>query len=99
MNSYKILKKINLSNQHKPTGKTKHYRAKNFNFSDREELPSPSSLQIVQFLDDPGYYLLYFDKQGEELTDTYHESIEKAMDQANFEFNILPHEWKSPHDL
>jgi hypothetical protein len=48
---------------------------------------------IAQLLPDPGYLLLYLDEDGEELTDTYHESLEKALDQANWEFNIEPDEW------
>jgi hypothetical protein len=28
------------------------------------------------------------------MTDTWHESLEQAMDQANFEFGLLPNEWE-----
>jgi hypothetical protein len=51
-------------------------------------------LEIVQLLPDSGYYLLYVDEKDSEMTDTWHESIERAMDQANFEFGLLPSEWK-----
>lgn len=48
---------------------------------------------IAQLLPDPGYYLLYLDESGEEITDTYHDSLEKALDQAKWEFNVEPDEW------
>jgi len=39
-------------------------------------------LRIAQFAGDDGYYLLRCDGNGKELTDTYHPSIEDAVDQA-----------------
>jgi hypothetical protein len=28
------------------------------------------------------------------MNDTWHESIDRAMDQANYEFGLLPSEWE-----
>ena len=50
-------------------------------------------LQIVSYPDDSGYYLLYLDKNGQEITDTYHDTIESAIDQATFEFRLKRSEW------
>ncbi len=55
----------------------------------------PSSLAIVQYEGDDGVYLLYFSESGEELTDTYHSGVDEAMNQAEFEFGVLPGEWQS----
>lgn len=83
--SYKILKRISLDGVN-ATGKTKHYIL-------NEEMPKPMELQIVQYDGDTGFYLLYLDKEGEEMTDTYHDTIEAAFRQAEWEFNIKQEEW------
>ena len=51
---------------------------------------------IAQLSPDRGYYLLYLDEAGEEITDTYHDSLEQALDQAKWEFNVEPDEWDVP---
>jgi hypothetical protein len=79
--------RMKLGDGHKPTGRTQHYRA-------GAECPPPAELRIVQFADDPGFYLLYCDATGAEITDTYHESIDEAKAQAEFEFNVKPQEWE-----
>ena len=43
-----------------------------------------------------GYYLFYCDADGIEQTDTWHESLEGAQDQALFEFGVEPEEWLKP---
>lgn len=68
------------------TGETRHYRD--------QLLPVPRRLEIVQIPPDSGFYLLYLDENGTELTDTWHESLERALDQASFEFGLLPQEWE-----
>ncbi len=82
----KPLRYVRLGPQHRPTGKTRHYLG-------TCELPPPSELRIVQYTEDPGYYLLYFDEEGEELTDTYHDTLSQAMEQAEWEFGVRPDEW------
>ena len=42
---------------------------------------------------DSGFYLFYLDKSGKEQTDTYHESIEGAFKQAEFEFGVKKEYW------
>lgn len=89
MYPYVILRRIKLDSPHEPTGKTRHY------IGDRE-LPAPNELQIVKYPDDAGYYLLYLGEGGSELTDTYHDSVEKAIEQAEWEFQVKPDEWVIP---
>jgi hypothetical protein len=74
--------------EHKPTGKTRHFQGS-------RELPPPSELRIVRYEGDAGYYLLYIDRNGEELTDTYHDSLEGAMEQAEWEFEVRADQWKN----
>jgi hypothetical protein len=96
MSEYLIHRRITLKPHHRSTGRTRHTSA---TISDEgelilgPELPPPHALMIAQLLSDPGYYLLYLDEDGEEITDTYHESLEKAVNQAKWEFNVEPDEW------
>lgn len=53
-----------------------------------------ASLMIVQIDGDPGHYLIYLDSAGMEVTDTWHESAERAMAQAEFEFGVREGEWR-----
>ena len=93
---YLIHRRITLKPKHRPTGNTVH---RSGIISDEgelikgSELPAPHSLMIAQLLPDPGYLLLYLDEEGEEITDAYHESLEQALDQATWEFNVEPDEW------
>lgn len=88
MNEPVILQTVRLQSRHIPTGYTRHYNG-------QEKLPSPAILQIVQFTTDPGFYLLYLDASGQELTDTYHETREGAFLQAQREFQVKLDEWES----
>jgi hypothetical protein len=59
-------------------------------------LPPPSRLRVVRCEEGkhPGYYLFYDDDTGQEMTDTWHETIEAALKQAHWEFRIRPEEWE-----
>jgi hypothetical protein len=51
------------------------------------------SLVICQYPNTGGYYLLYFNDQGEEVTDTWHETLEDAKDQAEYEYSGITNIW------
>ena len=70
------------------TGNTTHYDGNKI-------LPQPFALSIVQYDGDSGFYLFYLDESGKEQTDTYHESIEDAFKQAEFEFGVKKEDWKN----
>jgi hypothetical protein len=53
-------------------------------------------LQIIQFEGEGGFYLIRYDSAGQELTDTSHEGIEEALNQAQFEYGVTPDRWKPP---
>jgi hypothetical protein len=70
------------------TGKTRHYREGGLQ-------PARKRLEIVPLPpDNDGYHLLYMDENGLEMNVTWHKSIDRAIDQANFEFGLLPSEWE-----
>lgn len=94
MSDYLVHRRI--TPQHRPTGKTRHSSA---TISDEgelvrgAELPAPHALVIAQLPPDEGFYLLYLDENGQEITDTYHDGLKQALDQAKWEFNVEPEEW------
>ncbi len=57
-------------------------------------MSTPAMLKIAKFEGDTGYYLYYCDSSGVEMTDTWHESLEKAMEQAEFEFQVAKQDWE-----
>lgn len=87
MSEPRILAQVRVLPKHIVTGKTVHKLGK-------EVLPTPSILKIAQYRDDDGFYLFYCDPNGTEITDTYHGSVAEAMEQAKFEFGIVPDEWE-----
>lgn len=85
------LASVRLGPEHVATGFTKHF----YGLPDgpRVEVPAPISLRIVRYGGDSACYLLYCDEAGNELTDTWHESLDDAMTQARLEFSVSPDEW------
>ena len=53
----------------------------------------PELLKSVRYPSDTGFYLFYCGADGREMTDTLHDSIEKAQEQAEWEFGVKPSEW------
>ena len=86
MTTVRALWSVSLQAHHVPTGRTRHYR-------DGELLAAPASLLIGEAPPMPGYYLLYVDHQGQEMTDTWHFTLEDAMHQAEVEFQVTPDDW------
>jgi hypothetical protein len=84
------LYEVKLSDHHQDTGAVTHYYGS-------EALPLPASLRIMTYSDVDGFYLLYLDAQGDEMTDTYHETLEQAFAMAKREFTIDPADWKRIH--
>jgi hypothetical protein len=86
-----VVKQVRLGPEHRPTGKTRHYLG-------AVELPPASMLRIMRYPNEPGFYLLYFDDNDNELTDTFHDTLEGAFKQAEFEYGVEPDEWQTIHD-
>ena len=68
------------------TGKTKHWVF-------GTPMGKPASLAIVRIGNSAGYYLIYLDALRHEMTDTLHDSLDAAFEQANFEFGVARDEW------
>lgn len=74
------------------TGRTTHLRGVPVaGSSEVTKLPDPKAVEIVE--QDGGFYLLYLDGDGECTTDTWHQSLEAAKAQANFEFGLEEGDW------
>jgi hypothetical protein len=55
-------------------------------------VPDPETVEIVE--QDGAVYLLRLDQDGACLADTWHETVEAAKVQANFEYGIKDSDWK-----
>jgi hypothetical protein len=54
-------------------------------------LPAPVSADIVE--DEHGYFLIRLDPNGDEVGDTWHESLDEAKTQAAWELGIAEKDW------
>lgn len=82
---YNVIKEALLINK-APTGKTKHYDVDGL-------ITAITKLQVVQYAEDPGYYLFYLGVDDVVLTDTYHDTVDKAAHQAAWEYELLDSDW------
>lgn len=85
-NSDKILGEVDIS-AISPTGKTRHT-------VNGVPATDEAKLRMVRLADDTSIYLIHYGADGAELTDTCHETIEEAIDQANFEYGIGKGDWR-----
>jgi hypothetical protein len=65
-----------------PRGTTRHLEAD-------EELGPFAALAIASYEGKPGYYLFYCDPSWTVQTDTFHESVEAATQQAAYEYSSI----------
>ena len=82
----KVILFTKLTSKHRQTGFTTH-------FVNMEQKQNPHGLAICRYDGDPGYYLFYCDNDWEVLNDTYHESEEEAIEQAELEFVGTKETW------
>jgi hypothetical protein len=87
MSEWKIVRTVQLQDHHWPS-KTRHS-------INGAPVPPFTQLEIATNGQDTGYYLLHICADGRG-TDTWHESLEDAFSQAEFEFGVKHHEWQSP---
>lgn len=73
-----------------PTGKTRHVVG-------GVEVRQFAALAIANYDSDArGVYLFYCDPSWNVITDTWHEDVAAAVDQANFEFGLLQFQELAP---
>ena len=83
----KVLFYATLHQEHRATGNTRHYVG--------GELMRPAAgLAICRYESDVGFYLFYCDGEWNVVTDTYHESVEEARNQAEFEYEGVSNSWE-----
>jgi hypothetical protein len=75
-----------IDDRHRPTGRTKQI------VGGREVGPA-AGLAICQYENDPAFYLFGCDVNWKGVTDTWHQSIEEARDQAEFEYEGSSQTW------
>jgi hypothetical protein len=78
----RVLKYARLTAAVEPTGATRHIVG-------AVEAGPFAGVAIARYDDEDGYYLFYLGANGEVLTDTWHESIEGALEQSGVEYEGL----------
>jgi hypothetical protein len=68
-----------IDHRHLATGNTKHIVS-------GQLVTKISGLAICKYANDHGFYLFGCDENWNSITETYHDSIEEAKDQAAFEY-------------
>lgn len=76
-----------IDNRHVKTDKTEH-------FIGGQKVSQTSCLAICKYDNDSGYYLFGCDNDWNTITDTYHDNIENAKAQAEFEFINTMETWR-----
>jgi hypothetical protein len=71
----------------RPTGKCKHWRGKVL-------LGPVASLAICQYENEKSLYLFFCNGRWEPETDTWHETVEEAKRQAEFEYEGISQKWQ-----
>jgi hypothetical protein len=75
------------------TGKTTHLQG--VPVSSEIEVTKVSDPKMVEVVEQEGaVYLLRLDDDGQCIADTWHETVDAAKAQANFEFGIEDGDWK-----
>ncbi len=59
-----------------------------------QEMGAFAGLAICHYQGDNSYYLFYCDSAWNAVTDTWHETIEDAMEQAEFEYQGVTTTWQ-----
>lgn len=86
------------ANVTKVLGNTRHAygHVENGVVIDDGECRKPAWVQIVA--DGDAFLLLYFDEHGKWITDTWHQTLDEAKGQAEFEFGIAERDWETVAD-
>ena len=88
------IKKVVLTEHHLRPGRTKHTLVSG---PAQREFSPFTSLVIARFREDSGYCLLHLCENGQG-TDTWHMTLDDALHQAEYEFDVKPEEWIEPNE-
>ena len=78
----KVLAEMAISESQRKSSPVRHYRNSNY-VSDQI-----ARIKVVQFDEDSGYYIVYFDQEGNELNDTFFDTTELLKKNIKFEFGV-----------
>jgi hypothetical protein len=81
---WKVVGSVKLQDHHRPS-RTRHT-------INGVSAPPFTRLEITTYGQDAGFYLLHICSDGQG-TDSWHETLEAAFDQAEFELGVKRHEW------
>ena len=84
------IKKIVLGEHHLSPGRTRHC-------INGTEFPPFKSLVIATYPGDPGFFLLHLAADGQ-CADTWHETLDDAFHQAEYEFEVRRDEWEEVNE-
>jgi hypothetical protein len=82
----RVVARVVLTESHQSTGRTRHEIG-------GLPMPQPFELRVVRDPEGHGFYLLYCDAAGIEMTDTFHLALDDAFAQAEFEFQVRADDW------
>lgn len=88
MDGARVLLYTAIDSRHQPTGNCRHT-------VDGRPLDPVNGLAICQYEGQAGFYLFYCDSDWRVLTDTYHDTLEGAKNQAEFEYVGVKGTWES----
>ena len=83
----RVVRYAAVTSEVEPTGATRHVVG-------GVETGPAAALAIARYASENGVYLFYLDDAGNVVTDTFHDSLEVALDQAAFEYRGLA--WIEP---
>lgn len=87
---FPVLHWTTIDSRHRVTGACRH-----FNLITDTDDPVPSAIAIVGG-GTVGFYLMRFAEGWRCITDTWHETLEEAFDQAEFEYEGVSLTWQEP---
>jgi hypothetical protein len=76
-----------IDQRHRPTGNCQHF------VNDVRQGPAVN-LAICTYSGEPGYYLFSCDEEWAVITDSWHETLDGAMSQAEFEYDGVNATWQ-----
>lgn len=89
MNTMTAVRKVQLAKHHLRPGRTRHFLT---GPEGQSQSPPFTSLAITQFPGDSGFYLMHICGDGQ-MADTWHQTLDDALHQAEWEFGVASEEW------
>ena len=88
----KVIYYTTIDDRHIVTGNTRHYH-------NNRLLDKSKWLAICKYDKDEGYYIFQGHGENDDLSDTYHETLDDAIQQAEYEFIGISKTFKEPTNV